>query len=259
MASVYNQRFNTPPPPRPVANFGTPPAPGTTPGQVTAYRQTQNQPDAGGGGGNPQTTKPPASAPPFMSPQQRPSVGDQGSGDDSGSLGLSFSDAPDFAATDPAKAQSDFTWGVLQGIISGKDLPFGPGEIDSEKTQAKTNSENTFNQAKQEIQGQQAETGFASSPAAARPLVEARIGASQQYGKSANDIVQNAAQQNFNARLSALQGAQAWIESLRSYVASMTGTWFQREEAKASLKLAEANFFEQQRQFNLTFAANNAG
>jgi hypothetical protein len=145
---------------------------------------------------------------------------------------------------------------VLQGIISGKDVPFGAGEVNSEKAQAKTTSENTFNQAKDQIQAQQAATGFASSPSASRPLIEARIGASQQYGKAANDIRQNAAQQNFNARLSALQGAQAWIESLRSYVATMTGTWWQKEQAKAQLALAETNLAEQQREYDITTASN---
>jgi hypothetical protein len=145
---------------------------------------------------------------------------------------------------------------VLQGIISGKDVPFGAGEVNSEKAQAKTTSENTFNQAKDQIQAQQAATGFASNPSASRPLIEARIGASQQYGKAANDIRQNAAQQNFNARLSALQGAQAWIESLRSYVATMTGTWWQKEQAKAQLALAETNLAEQQREYDITTASN---
>jgi hypothetical protein len=139
----------------------------------------------------------------------------------------------------PAQSQADFTWGVLKGIIGGNDLPFGPNEINSEKAQAKTASENTFTRAKEEIQGQQAQTGFVSSPAALRPVVEARIAASQQYGRAANDITQNAAQQNFNARLSALQNAQSWIDSLRSYTAQMTGNWWQRQQAIAQLKLAE--------------------
>jgi hypothetical protein len=173
-------------------------------------------------------------------------------------VGFSWGDTPDFAATDPAKAQSDMAWGVISGILSGKDKPFGDAEVNSEKAQAKTASENTYAQAADQIQSQQAQTGFASSPAAERPLLAARIGASQQYGKAANTILINAAQQNFNAKLSAIQSAQQWVDGLRSYVASMTGSWYQRESAKAQLALAEANLAEQQREFNTNFAANNA-
>jgi hypothetical protein len=155
-------------------------------------------------------------------------------------------------AGDPASAQSKFTWGVLSKILSGEDVPFGPKEIDLEKGQAKTSSENTYNQAKEQIQGQQAATGFATSPAALRHLVGARVAASQQYGAASNEIMQKAAQNNFNARLSALSSAQSWVDSLRSYVATMTGSWWQRQQAMADVALAQRQLDEQRRQFTIS-------
>ena len=154
-------------------------------------------------------------------------------------------------AGDPASGQSGLTWGILKGIMTGEDVPFGQHEIDLEKGQAKTASENTYNQAKEQIQGQQAQTGFASSPAALRPLVGARIAASQQYGTASNEIAQKAAQNNFNARLTALNSAQSWVDSLRSYVATMTGSWWQRQQAQAQLALAQRQLDEQMRQFDI--------
>ena len=61
---------------------------------------------------------------------------------------------------DPAAAQSDYVWGYLKGIMEGKNLPFGPKEIDIQKAQAKTASENTFNQARDTLNSQAAMTGF---------------------------------------------------------------------------------------------------
>ena len=139
---------------------------------------------------------------------------------------------------DPAAAQSSYIWDKLTAILEGKDLPFGPGEIATQKGQAKSASENAFTQAKDEIQGQQAATGFASSPAAARQLVSARIGASQQYGKASSAITIAAATENFNARMGALMRAQQWIDSLRSYTSTMFTSAWQRDQAMAELDLA---------------------
>jgi hypothetical protein len=181
-----------------------------------------------------------------------------GAGGTGGGGGFSIdSTIPNFA--DPAASQSAFTWGLLQGIASGNDVPFGPNEVNSEKAQAKGASENAFTQAKGDIQGQQAATGFASSPAAERQILEARIGASQQYGKASNQILINAAQQNFNARLSALQSAQSWIDSLRNYTANLTTSWWDKQARMAELDLAQKRLDEEKRQFDITTGLNATG
>jgi hypothetical protein len=68
--------------------------------------------------------------------------------------------------------------------------------------------------------------------------------------------MQKAAQNNFNARLSALSSAQSWLDSLRSYVATMTGSWWQRQQAMAQLALAQRQLDEQMRQFDITTGLN---
>ena len=235
MPATYRRQFNTPEPPLfdtpfppSMSNTSSGPLPWDQPSFANAPSSTPDTPET------PTTAANMAGLPSSgVLAEMGRHGGGGGGGGEAGGISGGWPNIPD-----PAGAQSDYVWGYIKGIMEGKNLPFGPKEIDIQKAQAKTASENTFQQAKDVLQAQGAATGMAASPAMGRQLLEARLGASQQYGKSSAQIAISAATENYNAKMNALGRAQQWIDGLRGYVAQMTGAWWEKEARMAELDLA---------------------
>lgn len=141
----------------------------------------------------------------------------------------------------------------LSGVLNGKNLPFGPDQIAALTAQAKANTSGAASAASQAARDEAVRRGVFRSPFAARAESDIQRSAASQFTQQATGIQLQAVQQNYNARMAALDRMEKWLDNLRSFAAQMDANSSQREEAIAQIALGYANIAAQRDRLQMSF------
>lgn len=140
----------------------------------------------------------------------------------------------------PGAFQADTLWAEIEKRLKGTDTRYTPGVMSSLLGEVKQGAEA---RAGRDIESSDADLqrrGLLRSTIAAGAARDIRAGASSQVMAGRNQIMRAKIDADYQDRTQAIQAAQAWIDSLRSYVASANATAASRDAAMANITLGYA-------------------
>src|SRR5262245_468745 len=133
-----------------------------------------------------------------------------------GGGGFGFTDM--FGLGEP---QSQFIWSNLQDIISGKTSRYNPSVVAALEGKAKTTQQAAIEQGTRGVRREAARAGVARSPFLNRAFQDVTASANTNFSQAIQQIGVDKATADFEDRVTALNSAQNWLNSMRDYVVKL--------------------------------------
>lgn len=125
----------------------------------------------------------------------------------------------------------------LREMLAGHDVPFTDDVVSRMRSQAFATSRGRLPAENDAIYRDAARRGMLRGGETGERVDAARRAAGDQYGAASNEILTKQVVVNFQARLDALDRAQKWLDSQRSYLLGKESNAIQREIGLAQIKL----------------------
>lgn len=188
-----------------------------------------------------------------------------GSGSGSGSSGGAAASKPSSGsgssgygnATMDALQQSILD--TINGVLSGKDVPFDDKTISRLKDQAFAATSGRVGAAQDTLNQDLIRRGVFRSGIAAQNQQDLQRAGIQQYGQSATQIDIDARQANYEARMAGLDRAEKDLDRQQQYVLQKEMNEIDREKALATIKLGYARIASEEKQLKMSLDAKGKG
>ncbi len=163
----------------------------------------------------------------------------QGGGGAGGAGGGSMSGKINYGGVGVNSPYSQKVWKSIMDRLNGESR-YSPEVVSALQGQIKMQAEQGKTQQTDEALANMASRGMARSGNQNAVFRDINARASGQVLGAQNDIAKAKIDADFQDKSAALQSAQQWLDSMRQYTATMTGTQAQKEAAMANISLGYA-------------------
>lgn len=176
----------------------------------------------------------------------RPSLGGGGSG----STSLTAPGTPDSGFETQLQ-------GYISDLMSGKLSPYSDASVAGMKASALSATEGRFQNNKDSIYTDARLRGVFRAGQTGDLVSQARRGADKEYTDQVNQIQQNKAKADYDAKLAGLDRARQWLDSKRDYLLRKESNEIARENGKAQIALGYAQIASQKQLLQMQLDAQN--
>lgn len=142
-------------------------------------------------------------------------------------------------------ATSEAIYKMIMGIMDGKDLPFGPDTIARMQAAALQSNKGQLANARTDTQKRLIASGLSRSGVAPATYAKLDSAANVDLSNNLRTVATNAVQQNYSARMSALQQAQQFLQSERANSLSQDQLILSYARLNQEMKMQQAQFDQQ--------------